>query len=309
MNYLDLSFNNFREIEVPKFLGSLHRLRYLNLSNANLGGIIPQTIGNLSRLCYLDLSSYTFEQVKNNLQWLSGLHSLEHLNLGMIDLTETADQWLQEVNMLSSLHELHLPQCGLSAIPFFLPHVNFSSLSVLNLANNGFNSSIPQWLFNLTKLSYLDLSSNNLQGTIPFAFANLTSLQTLDLSENYLLGGELSKNLANLCNLQKLDLSVNNFSGQITELIDGFSICPGSKLEILNLGYNIELGRKNSGFNRTLEKPQISCTMGKFVYRFPTRFHWKPVIFRGIVPHEHQNEWNSSRKHGKFVVIDCPRHV
>lgn len=113
LNYLDLSFNNFGGIEIPKFLGSLHRLRYLNISNANFGGMIPQTISNLSRLQYLDLCSYTFEQVKNNLEWLSGLVSLEHLNLGSIDLTEASHQWLLDVNMLPSLLELHLPHCGL----------------------------------------------------------------------------------------------------------------------------------------------------------------------------------------------------
>lgn len=131
-----------------------------------------------------------------------------------------------------------------SVTSFSLPHINFSSLSVLNLANNGFTSSIPRWLFNLSKLSFVDLSSNSLQGSIPVAFANLTSLQTLDLSENYLLGGELSYNLAKLCNLQKLDLSGNNFSGQIIQLIDGLSICDNTKLEILNLGLNTELGGK-----------------------------------------------------------------
>ncbi|KAH6781810.1 hypothetical protein C2S51_007103 [Perilla frutescens var. frutescens] len=244
LNYLDLSFNNFGGIVIPNFLGSLHRLRYLNLSNSNFGGMIPQTISNLSHLLYLDLNSYTYDQVNNNLEWLSGLHSLEHLNLGTIDLTEAADRWLHDVNMIPSLRELHLPQCGLSVISFSLPHINFSSLSVLNLANNGFTSSVPCWLFNLSMLTFLDLSSNSLQGTLPAAFANLTSLHILDLSENYLLGGELSNNLAKLCSLQKLDLSVNNFSGQIIQLIDGFSLCDDSKLEILNLGFNTELGGK-----------------------------------------------------------------
>ncbi|KAL2523203.1 disease resistance family protein/LRR family protein [Forsythia ovata] len=241
LNYLDLSFNNFEGIEIPKFLGSLKKLRYFNISNAYFGGTIPPHIGNLSRLRYLDLSSYTVEPAENNLQWLSGLYSLEYLNLGKVDLKRAANQWLLSVNMLPSLQELHLPHCGLSVLPVSLSHVNFSSLSVLDLSKNDFNSSIPHWLFNLSKLSYLDLSSSNLQGTISAEFANMTSLRTLDLSKNYFLGGQLSKNLA-ICNLQKLDLSANNFSGEIIELIDGLSMCQNSKLEILNLGHNLELG-------------------------------------------------------------------
>jgi hypothetical protein len=38
--YLDLSYNNFNGTQIPKFLGSMERLRYLNLSSAGFGGVI-----------------------------------------------------------------------------------------------------------------------------------------------------------------------------------------------------------------------------------------------------------------------------
>ncbi|KAK4846195.1 hypothetical protein QYF36_014218 [Acer negundo] len=86
--------------------------------------------------------------------------------------------------MLPSLEELHLPACGLSTIPSSVPLVNLTSLSVLELSNNGFNSSMPSWLFNLTSLVYVDLSSNNFQGELPDQFADLKFIQYIDLSEN-----------------------------------------------------------------------------------------------------------------------------
>ena len=55
-------------MEIPKFIGSLGKLRYLNLSGASFGGIIPPTIANLSNLRYLDLNTYSIEPNKNGLE-------------------------------------------------------------------------------------------------------------------------------------------------------------------------------------------------------------------------------------------------
>nr|GMC99834.1 receptor-like protein EIX2 [Ipomoea batatas]GMD00536.1 receptor-like protein EIX2 [Ipomoea batatas]GME07489.1 receptor-like protein EIX2 [Ipomoea batatas]GME11967.1 receptor-like protein EIX2 [Ipomoea batatas] len=45
LNYLDLSLNNFSEIQIPKFLGSLKNLRYLNLSDSGFVIIFPLVLG------------------------------------------------------------------------------------------------------------------------------------------------------------------------------------------------------------------------------------------------------------------------
>ncbi|KAL5793382.1 hypothetical protein ACOSP7_001976 [Xanthoceras sorbifolium] len=238
LTYLDLSMNNFEGIPIPDFIGSLTRLRYLNLSGASFGGTIPPNLGNLSRLLYLDLNSYSVDSNENELHWLSGLSSLKHLNLGSIDLSKAKNHWLQAVNMLPSLQELHLPACGLSILPPSVPRVNLTFLSVLDLSNNGFNSSIPSWLFNLTDLVYVDLSSNNLQGELPDEFADLTLIKHIDLSENSFIEGKLSRRLGKLCNLRVLDLSFNKISGEITEFTDTLSECTNCSLNLLHLGYN-----------------------------------------------------------------------
>ncbi|KAM5581972.1 receptor-like protein EIX1 [Rosa sericea] len=236
--YLDLSMNNFGGIKLPSFIGSLEKLKYLNISRASFGGVIPPNLGNLSRLLYLDLSYYLVEAIENDLRWLPSLSSLKYLDLGGVDLTKAAGYWLPTVNMLPSLVELHLSTCGLSILPLTLPYINFTSLSVLDLSINGFNSTIPPWLFNLTELVHLDLKSNSLRGMLPETFGRLTSLKTLDLSENSNIDSQLPRNLGLLCNLQTLKLSVNKISGEITEFLDSLSGCAKITLETLDLGYN-----------------------------------------------------------------------
>uniref|UniRef100_A0A3Q7HGC9 Uncharacterized protein n=1 Tax=Solanum lycopersicum TaxID=4081 RepID=A0A3Q7HGC9_SOLLC len=194
LRYLDLSSNNFGGNQIPKFFGSFRILRYLNLSNSGFDGPVPPHIGNLSRLHFLDLSSYsTNGPFANNLKWFIRLQSLKFLNLGSVDLSKVKNHWLQSVDMIPSLLELHLPQCMLSNLPLSFEFFNLSSL--------------------LENLLYLDLISNVLQGTIPIELANTTSLQILDLSKDSFLEGQLREQLGNLCNLRELDLSLNNFTG------------------------------------------------------------------------------------------------
>ena len=132
--YLDLSFNDFNYTPIPKFLGSMGSLRYLNLSHAGFGGLIPHQLGNLSNLHYLNLggSSYYNNLYVMNLQWLSALPLLQHLDLSSANLSKASD-WLQEFSKLPSLSELRLSYCDLSG--FFPPmhSINFSSLTTLDL--------------------------------------------------------------------------------------------------------------------------------------------------------------------------------
>ncbi|RVW80361.1 putative leucine-rich repeat receptor-like protein kinase [Vitis vinifera] len=233
LNHLDLSMNNFEGTRIPKFIGSLEKLRYLNLSGASFSGPIPPQLGNLSRLIYLDLkeyfdfNTYPDESSQNDLQWISGLSSLRHFNLGVVNLIRASAYWLHAVSKLP-LSELHLASCGLSVLPRSLPSSNLTSLSMLVLSNNGFNSTIPHWLFQLRNLVYLDLSFNNLRGSILDAFANRTCLESL-------------RKMGSLCNLKTLILSENDLNGEITDMINVLSGCNKCSLENLNLGLN-ELG-------------------------------------------------------------------
>ncbi|KAF4365483.1 hypothetical protein G4B88_025662 [Cannabis sativa] len=253
LRHLDLSYNTFMNIPIPGFFGSLKHLRYLNLSYARFSGWFPSNIGNLSRLEYLDLEALELLYV-DNLEWITGLVSLKHLKMDGVDLSMVGLDWFGIIlNKLPSLAELHLSSCSLKG-PF--PSVSFvnstTSLAVLDLSFNNFNSKIPDWLANISSLLSVDISDGGLHGRIPLGFAELPNLQTLRLRTNYNLNascfeifrgrwksikfvdlsnnkvqGRLPTSIGNMTSLTYLDLSKNNVQGRI----------PGSIGKLCNLNW------------------------------------------------------------------------
>ncbi|KAK2661487.1 hypothetical protein Ddye_000061 [Dipteronia dyeriana] len=114
----------------------------------------------------------------------------------------------------------------------------YAALGGLDLSNNGFNSLMPSWLFNLTGLVYVDLSSNNFWGELPDEFADMKFIQHIDLAENSFIEGKLSTRLGKLCNLRVLDLSFKQISGEMIEYTVALSKCSSCSIELLHLGYN-----------------------------------------------------------------------
>ncbi|OAY40247.1 hypothetical protein MANES_09G007400v8 [Manihot esculenta] len=214
LRYLDLSRNNFSRIQIPSFFGSLRKLKYLNLSDASFIGKVPSSLGNLSNLQYLDLSANSYIWV-SDVNWVSRLSSLRYINLGYVDMSFASSTWLEAFGVLSSLEELHMQRCNLQAFPHGrLPTVNFTSLLLLHLHENNFNSSIPLWLFNITTLVDLNLANSGIQGSIPnIAFRNL-------------------------CHLQNLAFSSNRINSQLTEVVGGLSECSNNSLRLLDLSNN-----------------------------------------------------------------------
>ncbi|KAL4618398.1 hypothetical protein ACB092_06G007000 [Castanea dentata] len=259
--YLDLSYNDFGGTHIPKFLGSMGSLRYLNLSHAGFVGLIPHQLRNLSNLQYLNLGLNYYENNNlyvKNLQWLSGLPLLQHLDLSYANLSQASDL-LQEINKLPSLSELRLSYCELSDfIPPPIPSsINFSSLTTLHLSDNYFeNTSILFWVFGLHNLVSLDLSWNDFQGPIPVHLQNLTSLRHLDLQGNSfnssipnwlysfshleflnlgdsILQGTISSAIGNLTSAISIDLSSNELEGKVPRSLG--SLC---KLREIRLSSN-----------------------------------------------------------------------
>ncbi|XP_039130829.1 receptor-like protein EIX2 [Dioscorea cayenensis subsp. rotundata] len=246
--HLDLSGNNFNYTPIPKFIGLLKELTYLNLSNACFGGTIPLSLGNLTKLQVLDLSSVPLENPllkMHDAKWLFQLHALEDLDMSNVIFEKDAsDQWVHALNSLPSIAKITLENCNLNQLPPTLHHVNFTSLSLFDLSDNKINCTIPSWLFKITSLQHLDLSWNFFHGHVPNSIGNMTSLRFLDLSANYdlHLNRDILLELKSLCKLQILNLEHMNIKHRFSDLGVIFSGCMKDSLEELRLNGNTLTG-------------------------------------------------------------------
>ncbi|TYG50616.1 hypothetical protein ES288_D10G189000v1 [Gossypium darwinii] len=261
LSYLNLSQNGFGGIPIPDFIGCIESLRHLDLSKAGFGGLVPNQLGNLSSLEYLNLTADIGDNLyATDLQWLSGLSLIEHLDLSAVDLAQ-ASNWLQVLNTLPFLKNLYLSGCKLPQVPppthinlsslaildlslndienslggsIFHGLVNMTSLRHLDLSNNLFNSSIPESLYSLDSLQFLNLGSNKFRGKLSSAMGNMTSAIDLDLSDNE-LEGPIPITMGNLCNLKSIVFSELNLNQDVSTILTVLSGCVSNQLDKLDL--------------------------------------------------------------------------
>lgn len=248
LKYLDLSTNDLGKLSapLPKLLGSLNNLRYLNLSNTNYLGRIPPQLGNLSKLSYLDLSSKAvssyfsrggFSLYSGDLSWLTGLSSLEYLDMSQVNLS-AAVGWAQAVSMLPSLGVLTLSNCALTFSGSLFGSNLTRQLRKLDLSSNTiYSSSLGLWSWDVHTLMYLDLSDNGLSGPFPDALGSMTNLEVLRLAENN-LAGMIPATLKSLCSLQIVDMSMNLINGSMVEFMKRLPRCALENIHVLHLSNN-----------------------------------------------------------------------
>ncbi|KAJ0978431.1 hypothetical protein J5N97_013905 [Dioscorea zingiberensis] len=227
LQYLDLSGICFDVGRIPKFLGSLENLLYLDLSYSNFSGVIPHELGNLTKLQYLDLSYMINYIMVDDAEWLSGLSSLRTLILDRVNLS-TVSNIMQSLNKLPYIKKVSLSDCQLKSLPQSFSHLNFTSLAIMDIRENNFenaNISIPEWLFRISSLRELYMTYCGLTGTIPSSVRNATSLEYLDLSHNEQMFGVMPREFGDLCNLHFLILDDTFLEQNLEDFKDAFSGC------------------------------------------------------------------------------------
>ncbi|POO00636.1 LOW QUALITY PROTEIN: Leucine-rich repeat domain containing protein [Trema orientale] len=241
LTYLDLSVVNFKGNHIPSFIGTLSRLRYLNLSHTKMSGEIPPQLANLSSLQVLDLG-YNSNLTMKNMEWVSHLTSLRLLDLSQTNMSKATD-WMQTVSKLPCLANLQLSDCKLpSIVPTSLSLFNSSkSLAILDLSYNRLSLSVYQLMCVFSRsLVHLNLWENELEGTIPEAFQNLSALEYLELGVNE-LEGFIPEALGKMTTLRLRGLFAreNNLTGlQLPEQTQLMSRCKKYSLEHLDLTWN-----------------------------------------------------------------------
>ncbi|KAM3239383.1 putative LRR receptor-like serine/threonine-protein kinase [Capsicum annuum] len=274
--------------------GSRHQtVRFLNLSNMDLMGVIPREIGNLTFLVSLDLGSNNFHG--NLPQEMAQLHRLKFLDLSVNNFGGEVPSWFGFLHQLQVLNLRNNSFTG--SIPSSFS--NISTLGTLNLNFNSIEGQIPKVIGNLRELNlrgignlhnmnWLSIQYNQLTGSIPFTIFNISRIEIVSFTGNSLSGslpnglcyglqilkglylsynmlhGRMPTSLSNCSQLQVLSLSKNEFDGPIHGEIGRLS-----NLQRLYLGYNQFTGEIPKEISNLIELELLSLSNNRFSGSIP----------------------------------------
>ena len=190
------------------------RVVALALGANDVKGRIPREIGGLANLEWLDL-------YRNGLKGsippeLGELANLEGLILGENGLTGTIPRELGE---LTNLFGLILNENDLTG-PIPAELADLSNLFEVNLNYNRLTGPIPPTLGGLASLEELALGGNELTGPIPSELGDLVNLRKLNLAANRLTG-TVPPELGSLAELESLYLGENELRGPVPPEFSG----------------------------------------------------------------------------------------
>ncbi|CAH9076530.1 unnamed protein product [Cuscuta epithymum] len=205
--------------DIPKVLGNITTLTYLNLEGNRFSGMIPSELGKLISLQNLILSSNLLTGKLP--ETFSGLTNLTDFRINDNSLSGPIPDYVQNWRQLAKL-ELHAT--GLEGpVPGNISVLN--KLTDLRISDiNGPSQGFPL-LNDMGGLVILVLRNCNISGEVPAYIWNSRTLQTLDLSFNKLVG-EIPKSISVRSMLKFVFLTGNSLSGYVTESIlkDGINL-------------------------------------------------------------------------------------
>lgn len=258
---------NALEGNIPDTIGRLNSLVFLDISSNILSGMIPNSISNLSLLSVFNLAS---NQLRGSLPSDIGLTlpNLQRIQLsynkftGSIPVSLSNASKLQDIDLQSNnlsgpisvdfgrllyLQILRLSSNNLGIgeqghLSFLDPLTNCSSLQILELGTNNFQSSLPRSIANLSnELTIITLADNQISGSIPSEISKYINLIFLSLEGNTLTG-IIPSEIGNLGKLQRVLLSNNRLTGNIPASIGNLTLLDQIHLEDNELNGTIPPG-------------------------------------------------------------------
>ncbi|EEE53922.1 receptor-like protein 7 isoform X1 [Oryza sativa Japonica Group] len=252
LQFLYLSDNNFSGF-VPSCLVEGRSLRVLNLRGNKFNGMLPKGIKEGCKLETIDLNS---NQIEGRLpRTLSNCKSLELLDVSNNHILDLFPLWLGNLPKLRVLvlrsNQLYGTIKGLHNSDLTRDH--FSSLQILDLANNTLSGQLPpKWFEKLKSMmanvddgQVLEHQTNFSQGfiyrdiiTITYKGFDmtfnrmLTTFKAIDFSNNSFVG-VIPGTIGSLVSLHGLNMSHNNFTGAIPQQLGNLA-----QLESLDLSWN-----------------------------------------------------------------------
>ncbi|GKV07085.1 hypothetical protein SLEP1_g18891 [Rubroshorea leprosula] len=191
--------------------------------------------------------------------WCNSWGYVERLDLSNMNLSGIVSNKIQT---LSSLSVFNICCNGFdTSLPKYLS--NLTSLKSIDVSQNNFIGSFPTGLGMASGLTYLNASSNNFSGFLPEDLGNATALEILDFRGSF-FEGSVPVSFRNLKKLKYLGLSGNNLTGKIPMELGELS-----SLQTIILGYNEFEGEIPEEFENLTNLQYLDLAVGSLTGQVP----------------------------------------